>query len=153
LAVSQSVLVEEGKKKIEITVENLGDTWARWKTEFPEQRYAAFYASFPPKGKRSYTWQELGDHYLQLSKAAFESSPEINALAGAVKGSTEAEIISDSFDAIVGKIRYHADEQGRFVFFPRKAATILKNGYGDCKEISTLLKTLLQEKKKSQILG
>lgn len=142
----QSVLVEDGKKKIEVRAKNLGDTWVKWKTEFPEQWYAAFYASFPPKGIRSYTWKELGDHYLELSKAAYESSPEINALAGSVKGPTESEIIKNSFDVIVRKIRYHADEDGRFAFFPRKASAILENGYGDCKEISTLLKTLLHEK-------
>jgi hypothetical protein len=142
----QSVLVEDGKKKIEVRVENLSDTWARWKTEFPEQWYAALYASFPPKGKRSYTWKELGDHYLQLSNEAYESSSKISALADLIKGSTEQEIIKNSFNAIVRKIRYHADEEGRFAFFPRKASAILENGYGDCKEISTLLKTLLQEK-------
>ncbi len=146
VVVEQSVLIEDGKKKLEIRVQNLSDTWVRWKTEFPEQWYAAFYASFPPIGKRSYTWKELGDHYLQLSEAAYESSPEIDALAGLVKGSTEPEIVKNSFDAIVRKIRYHADEEGRFAFFPRKASAILENGYGDCKEISTLLKTLLQEK-------
>lgn len=144
--IEQSVLVEDGKKTIEVRVKNLSDTWVRWKTEFPEQWYAAFYVSFSPKGKRSYTWKELGDHYLQLSKAAYDSSPEISALAGLVKGSTEPEIIQNSFDTIVRKIRYHADEEGRFAFFPRKASAILENGYGDCKEISTLLKTLLQEK-------
>lgn len=144
--VEQSILVENGKKKIEIRAENLTDSWDSWKTEFPERWYAAFYISFPPKGKRSYTWKELGDHYLQLSKTAYESSPKIDALAGLVKGSTAPEIIKNSFDTIVYKIRYHADEEGRFALFPRKASTILENGYGDCKEISTLLKTILQEK-------
>ena len=146
LNVEQSLVEEGGKKKIEINVRNLGDTWSWRKTEFPEQWYAAFYVSFPPKGKHSYSWKELGDHYLhlQLSNQTYASSPEIQALAGLVKGSTQAELIQNSFDTIVRKIRYHADEEGRFAFFPRKASTILKNGYGDCKEISTLLKTLLQ---------
>jgi hypothetical protein len=144
--VEQSILVEDDKKKIELRARELGDTWASWKTEFPEQWYAAFYVSFPPEGKRSYTWRQLGDRYLQLSEGAYESTPEIDALADLVKGSTESEVIENSFGSIVRKIRYHADEEGRFAFFPRKASAILENGYGDCKEISILLQALLHEK-------
>ncbi len=145
--VQKSFIVENGYKKFEVTANKLSDKWARWKTEFPEQWYAAFYVSFPPKGKRSYTWRELGDHYLEISKDAFASSPEIESLAESVKGSTEKELIGNGFETIVRKIRYHADEEGRFAFFPRKAVTILEHGYGDCKEISTLMKTLLHSKK------
>jgi hypothetical protein len=145
--IDESIMVADGLKKIEVTAPNLEGVWDRWKTEFPEQSYAAFYVSFPPKGKHSYSWQQLGDRYLELSKEAFEGSAEIDAFADSVHGSTEKELIHNGFKTIVGKIRYHADEEGRFAFYPRKAETILKNGFGDCKEISTLLRTLLHSKK------
>lgn len=145
--VDKMFTVEDGCKRVEFTAHKLDAKWARWKTEFPEQWYAAFHVSFPPKGKRSYSWKELGDHYLELSKEAFASSPEIESLAKSLKGSTDRELINNCFGTIVRKIRYHADEEGRFAFFPRKAATILEHGYGDCKEISTLMKTLLRLKK------
>ena len=145
--IEQSTIHENGYKKVEFTAYKLSDKWAPWKTEFPEQWYAAVYVSFPPKGKRSYTWQALGEHYLTLSDGIFENSSEIAALADSVKGNSRNEVIENAFSTVVGKIRYHADEEGRFAFFPRKAATIIANGYGDCKEISTLLKAVLRSKK------
>ena len=145
--VEESFTIKDGHKIFEVRANKLSDRWPSWKTEFPEQWYAALFVSFPLRGRRSYTWRELGDHYLKLSKGAFESSPEIAAMAQSIKGTSQNELIENAFNAVVGKIRYHADEEERFAFFPRKAATIFSNGYGDCKEISTLLKTLLQGKK------
>lgn len=142
--IEESFIVENGYKKEKVTASNLVNFRELERTPFPEEFYEGFYISFPPKGTKSYTWQEIGEHYLELSKDAFTISPEVKELAGTIP--TPLEInrkIAVGFDTVVKKVRYHGDWSEGHAFLPREASIVLKNGYGDCKELCTILKTLL----------
>lgn len=114
--------------------------------EMPEKWYAALFLSLPPKGKKSYSWKQLGDHYLDLIEDSIVDSEKIKNLAKKIsrKSKNNAEILEDSFNEITKRIRYYADEQGKYGFIPRGSKEIFEKGYGDCKEISTVLKVLLE---------
>lgn len=144
--IKTSSIKKSGLLTIDVSAKELSGIWSKKKTIYPEQWHVAFYASFPPSGKQSYSWQQLGNHYLDHLDTTFEVSPEIEALGKSIGGETRKELIKNSFNTIVQKIRYHADADGGFAFFPRKASVILDHGYGDCKEISTILRTVLREK-------
>ncbi len=144
--VEQTYAIENGQKTISITADLLPGRMPNWQTEFPEQWYAAVHVSFPPKGNQSFSWQQLGDHYLEQAGEAFAASTAIKKLGATIQGQSKEEIIKDAFSTIVNKVRYHGDWEGRFGYFPRKAKVIMDQGYGDCKEISTLLYTLLKTK-------
>ena len=145
--IEESFAVENGVKKEKVTAAFLTNFREKDKTQFPEEYYEGLYVSFPPQGKKSYTWQQLGDHYLQQSADAFAISPSIKELAKNIQthGSGNS-VIEQGFNTVVRKIRYHGDWRGRHAFIPRNASIVLENGYGDCKELSTILKSLLKEK-------
>ncbi len=144
LDIAETLQTIDGKTTVTYTMENVTDFKDRSKTPCPETYYTALHASFPPEGKTSYSWSALGDHYLALSREAFAVTGPIEALGRQIKTESKGNIVHDTFDAIVKKIRYHGDWDGRYAFFPRNAGTVLKHGYGDCKEISTILKATLK---------
>ena len=143
LTINESTITQNGTHTHKYHSKMVTDRWPRSKSPFPEQYYSALHVSFPPSGSRSYTWQELGNHYLDLSKQAFALSEPIKLLGKQIQNTASGDIVDHAFDTIVKKIRYQGDWDGRYAFFPRDASTILQHGYGDCKEISTILKATL----------
>ncbi|MCP3923648.1 MAG: hypothetical protein GY714_13795 [Desulfobacterales bacterium] len=131
----------------EIEVKGLNSTHINAKVDLPENWYASLNFSLPPKGKKSYSWKELGDHYLKLVKDAMDESTEIKNLASSLlrvsKG--KRQLIENSFDGITNRVRYNLDTHGKYAFIPRNTSNVLKNGYGDCKEINSLIKVLLEQ--------
>ena len=71
---------------------------------------------------------------------------EIKDLAASLKHTQKDSVIAEAFRLVQHKIRYLADLEGPHSFIPRAAPKVLEKGYGDCKEMSTLLKVLLKEK-------
>lgn len=141
---NESFSTEDGLKKQTITANNLVKFREKERTQYPEEYYAIFHVSFPPKGNRSYTWNELGNHYLELSTEAFNSTKEIDQLADIISESSPLdENISNAFLTVINKIRYHFNSRGGYAFYPREASEVLENGFGDCKELSTILKSML----------
>jgi hypothetical protein len=129
-----------------VTATDLEPVKEKWQTHYPEQYYPALNVSFPPKGNTSYTWQELGDHYLELSKSAFEVTESIQELSRTIDIGKGQSLVAKIFDEVVKRVRYQGDWNGEFAFFPRAAKVVLANGYGDCKELATILKTLLKSR-------
>ena len=116
----------------------------------PETWYAALHFSLPPRGLRSYSWKELGDAYLASIKASAAVTPEIEALAATVRDK-DPDTIATRFLAILrARIRYHADMDKLHAFVPRPAAQVLSKGYGDCKEMSTLMAVLVNHAEKGK---
>ena len=113
---------------------------------YPEQWFAGLHLSLPPVGKRSLSWQELGDNYLELINPSLVSSPEIKKLAASINDTGREAIVRKAFQLVQKNIRYLADEEKMYAIVPRPASEILAKGYGDCKEMAALLKVILEEK-------
>lgn len=146
-SIDESFTIENGKRIKQITATEMIDFREPERTQYPEEYYAGFYVSYPPAGKESYSWQELGDHYLELLTQAFKRTSTIDQLAGSIPDNSPIqEQIGAGFLTIVEKIRYHLDSSGGYGFYPREASVVLTNGYGDCKELSTIMKSVLSAK-------
>ena len=99
------------------------------------------------QGKVVESWRDLGDWYLDLTKAHRDASP---AIKQTVKDITEKRTTSlGKIQALAlfaqSNIRYVAIELGIGGYQPHFAADILGNRYGDCKDKATLLSAMLRE--------
>ena len=91
------------------------------------------------------TWQGVGQWYDQLSRDRMVATPEIAAKASALTaGKTDFYDKTEAIAEFVQKqIRYFVVEKGIGGNQPHPAADIFRNGYGDCKDKSTLLSAML----------
>lgn len=111
-----------------------------------EDWYAGIFFSVPPRGTVSWTWREIGDHYLEMIKDAVAPSPDLKAAAAGL-GEGDGEAISErAFRLVKARIRYLGDTRGINAWVPRPVRTVWDNGYGDCKEMANVLRALLAEK-------
>jgi len=118
--------------------------------KYPEEWYAALFLSLPPVGVKSLTWKKLGDHYLSKLDKSLQNSTIIDSvadkLAGTIPESADTDSIIDIvFDYVASTIRYYGSWEGVYSFIPRDPYSILKNGYGDCKEMAAVLLLLLRK--------
>jgi hypothetical protein len=113
---------------------------------YPERWYAGLHFSLPPEGIRSLSWPEIGDYYLGLINGSLVSSPEIKQLALSITATEKTAIVAEAFRLLQRHVRYIAMEQEIYAIVPRPAPEVLAKGYGDCKEMSALLKMILAEK-------
>lgn len=90
-------------------------------------------------------WKQVGDWYLGLQSNRTEITPEISALATKLTaGMVTPEQKTDALYTYVSeKIRYVALEFGIGGYQAHAASAVLASGYGDCKDKSGLLETLL----------
>lgn len=112
-----------------------------------EQHMAAF-AEFEPLflATSLHNYEELGSIYYGLNKDKSSVTPEIDALAKRVVGDRKGiDAARAIYDWTSRNIRYLAvyvnDDDG---WESHSAATVLKNGYGDCKDHVTLMQALLK---------
>lgn len=90
-------------------------------------------------------WKQVGDWYLGLQSNRTAVTPEISTLAKKLTaGMTAPEQKTDAIYTYVSeKIRYVALEFGIGGYQAHSASAVLASGYGDCKDKSGLLGTLL----------
>lgn len=113
---------------------------------YPEEWYAGMHFSIPPRGLRSFTWAEIGDHYLAMMQGSIAPGPALKAAAAGL-GTGDAEAVTErAFNLVKSKVRYLADSRGLNAWVPRAPESVWANGYGDCKEMSNLMRGLLAEK-------
>ncbi|MBF0430270.1 MAG: hypothetical protein HQK83_03255 [Fibrobacteria bacterium] len=146
LDVDTVITEDENEINYEYTAKNLLKIDDYNRLVKPEEWYASLHMSLPPSGEISFTWKQLGDYYLGMISQAFEPSREIIDIAANIKSSNRDSIIKEAFLLLRQKVRYHADEKKIYAIMPRPAKLIINRGYGDCKEMSSLLKVLLREK-------
>ena len=92
-----------------------------------------------------HNYEELGSIYYRLNKDKSAVTPEIDVLAKRVVGDRKGiDAARAIYDWTARNIRYLAvsvtDDDG---WESHSAATVLKNGYGDCKDHVTLMQALL----------
>ncbi|MQT13127.1 transglutaminase domain-containing protein [Segnochrobactrum spirostomi] len=105
----------------------------------PAQLRPTFFASTFP------SYEAIGAWYRDRSAGKAAVTPEIAALAhrivGGATGRDAARLI---YDWVAGNVRYLAVYLGATDdWVPHDAATVLKNGYGDCKDHVVLMQALL----------
>ncbi len=91
-------------------------------------------------------WKQVGDWYAKLQSGQTQVTPEIEALAKKLTSgqNTDEQKLDAIYTYVSEKIRYVALEFGIGGFQAHAAATVLGSGYGDCKDKTGLLDTLLE---------
>ena len=117
-------------------------------SKYPENYYATLNISFPPEGTKSYTWEQLGDHYLELLKDSLINKDNfvVDSIAQEISGANESEIIKNAYNWVKDNIRYYGSWEESYGWIPRDSKVICNNGYGDCKEMALLLQNILKAK-------
>ncbi len=128
-----------------VSASNLAKLDARTMPRDPETWFAALHFSLPPRGIRSYTWKELGDDYLASIRESMAMTPGMEKLAATFPDKDPDTLAARILTALRARIRYHADEDKLHAFVPRPAGQVLSIGYGDCKEMATLMALLLRK--------
>ncbi len=112
----------------------------------PEQWYAGIHFSLPPKGLTPYSWVALGNHHLFDLDPILDSMQLIKNFNPVTLDTNRDSIIKWAFGTVRKNIRYHADFSDNHSFIPRPVDLVIKNGYGDCKEMTSLLTMMLRSK-------
>ena len=93
------------------------------------------------------SWQTIAGWYHGLASSQMTVSPEVrdivqSLVAGKTTDTDKARAI---YYWVEGRTRYVALELGLSAFQPHPAADVCRNRYGDCKDMATLLVTMLHE--------
>jgi len=93
------------------------------------------------------TWKDVGLEYLKLIEDRLQPDETVHKacedrIAGISKPEQKIAVLARS---VQNEITYKAIEFGRRARIPNKAATVIANRYGDCKDHALLLRQLLQE--------
>lgn len=93
-------------------------------------------------------WSDMAALYVQVFKDRTEVTPEISKLAAELTAGEKDKRAQARklYDWVSSHIRYVNIVLGAGGFIPHKAADVLKNGYGDCKDHVMLLEALLAAK-------
>jgi len=108
----------------------------------------AFYpAAGGVPGKTFSDWRQMGNWYLELTRARKEASPEIKQKVAAL--TANAGTSPDKMRAIAlflqKDVRYVAIELGIGGWQPHPATEVFTHRYGDCKDKATLMGVMLQQ--------
>jgi hypothetical protein len=145
LPIRADTLSADGKTEFRATAADLPKRVPSRSPRDPESWYAALLFSVPYQGLRSWTWSELGDHYLKMIGTATLASGKLReAAVGLGTGAPDADTLADrAFRLVKSRVRYLADSRGMHGWIPREPGSVWNNGYGDCKEMANLLRALL----------
>lgn len=107
-----------------------------------EQYMTTLYFSFPPEGMKSYSWNQLGDYYLSLISESYTGQEELeSAVSGITRLACDA-VVNEALLFVRKKIRYHDYSEGLFAFIPHRIESIIRKGYGDCKDMSIVCQSI-----------
>lgn len=113
----------------------------KWQVDYRDFLPHANFSNFP-------NYESLARAILPIVSGASHATPEIQAKAdeltqGIADPRKQAEAI---YNWVSRNIRYVAIELGSSRLVPHDASSVLKNGYGDCKDHSVLFSALLEAK-------
>jgi len=89
-------------------------------------------------------WKNIGIWYKNLAKYCYLQDSVTQENKTAILDTNFS--IKNYYDSVVNNIRYVAINVGIGGFQPHKAVSVLECGYGDCKDMSTLLVSYLKQK-------
>ncbi len=139
------------KKRFEINIESnmLPELRNTKNCKFPENWFSSLLISIPPYGKKSLTWRQTGQHYLDMINDSLskKDTTVFEELATKIQWPQNTEgIINTAYNYVKNNIRYYGSWEKSYGWIPRDPKTILEKGYGDCKEMSHMLALLLRQK-------
>jgi hypothetical protein len=139
--------IEKGKKIFTIVGNNIIRLPEEFHSKYPEAWYAALHLSLPPTGNTSYTWQQLGDFDLKKMNDSLEGKDTdfLDSIARTIWAANEDRRINNAFCLVKDKVRYYGSWEKEYGWIPRDPKTVFKQGYGDCKEMATILTLLLRK--------
>ena len=93
------------------------------------------------------SWQTISNWYVSLAKTQQAATPEIKALVAEITAgkATPEEKAKAIFYYVEDKTRYVSIDFGKSAFQPHPASQVCSNKYGDCKDMTNLLITMLRE--------
>jgi len=93
------------------------------------------------------SWQTISHWYQGLASGQMAVSPEIRETVKTLTAgkTTDTEKAKAIYYWVEGQTRYVALELGLSAFQPHAATAVCRNRYGDCKDMATLLITMLHE--------
>lgn len=93
------------------------------------------------------SWQTIAHWYQGLAAGQMAVSPEIKETVKTLTAgkTTDTEKAKAIYYWVEGRTRYVALELGLSAYQPHAAAAVCRNRYGDCKDMATLLVTMLHE--------
>jgi hypothetical protein len=95
----------------------------------------------------SFSWNAIGRWYVPIARDAYKVTPSVEEKMSTVLSG--AKSLDDSIRAIhkwvAQDIRYVAIELGRGGYVPRSAETVVRTGYGDCKDKAMLFAAALKK--------
>ena len=93
------------------------------------------------------SWKGIGEWYVPIAKEAYAITPSVEEKMSRVMSS--ARTLDDSIAAlhkwVAQDIRYVAIELGRGGYVPRSAETVVRTGFGDCKDKAMLFAAALKK--------
>ncbi len=131
-----------GKTVITHTAQNLEKIDEQDHCLEPEQCIASWYFSVPPRGTVSYSWKQLGDYYLDLITQAYSGEDRLQGFMPEIESASADTIMNRILLLVRRQIRYHSNAGGIYAIVPHALSSTVKNGYGDCKEMSILCQAL-----------
>ena len=146
LALRADTVEAEGFREVRVSAQGLAPTQPFDRQAYPEEWYAGLHFSVPPAGKRSWTWKEIGDHYLGMISGSLAAGPAVRKAAAGLAAEAADSLAAGAFALVQARVRYLADEERLNAIVPRSPESVIGNGYGDCKEMANLLRALLHEK-------
>ena len=92
------------------------------------------------------TWKSVSTWYQSLAASRMTATPETEAIVKTLIAGkkTDTEKAQAIFYWVEQKTRYVALELGLSAYQPHAAAEVCRNRYGDCKDMATLLVTMLR---------
>ncbi len=146
LDIRADTVVLSGAREIRYQADSLEKIQEEFDYKYPEDHLAAFWYCVPNRRTRSWSWQETGDYYLGLIGPSLETTIGMNPDSLGRRFASNEPTVFESFQWIQRHIRYLADEEKMNAFIPRPPDRISANGYGDCKEMSNLLRAICRKK-------
>ena len=111
------------------------------------QMIVSFVPSGGAEGKTFASWRDMGLWYLNLTSGRRDPSPEIRQKVAALTASTPTPLGKMQVLArfVQRDVRYVAIELGIGGYQPHPAADVFTHRYGDCKDKTTLMASMLKE--------
>ncbi|HIB85735.1 TPA: DUF3857 domain-containing protein [Candidatus Poribacteria bacterium] len=93
------------------------------------------------------SWDEVSNWYRELAKDRYDFDPKIERIVNNLTSDPEKQHkkIRAIYNFVTGKIRYVGIELGKGAYQPSLASQVLYRRYGDCKDKTTLMISMLNQ--------